>query len=717
MCLYLPLAADSVAKDKQLIQQHIQQQGSLKIKSHKMFLCGPPCTGKTATMLRLSNQIHHLKDSDPPLPSTGFEKPRTLELYCRTVKRTVCVSSVRGEVTWKLQDLEEQGATIYSCIIHQMRTSSPVKISPSLTNAPSEFTNANENSSHFCSDFIKKPTLNSESVDGNSFSVQKMLLNKAVENSSEEEKYIVSDEDWHKVQEELKTIEDVTILHMIDSGGHPECHEILPLLMEGPALNLIFFNLDHDLNEKYKVVFRSKEMPANKNGYESVFTAKQVIDRFLSSISCLQSQDHDPVALLVGTHLDLVSEEAVLTLDKYIQEAFKAFTEKDILFPVDAKAQKYIATLDNMSDDQSDVNKLREVIQTIIDTRLKPKPMPTGWLLLHLLLRLKYEKEPGWCTLEECGKIAKACGLKEEELSGEDGILRAIHINFGTLLYYPNVPGLCNKVICDPNLILHPITQILIFSYASNHGYSKQSERSRTTGEISDKLIDHFCSFNHTSSKPIPTPEIVALLKDNYILYENVHALGKERKYFMPILLRPDHSFAITDPILLPDLNPAPLQLIPISVGYIPLGLFPALLVKLSHDWDLEKERFRNRIQFCIDQAGKSTKKVELRQYPSYLALHLIRGQESVDVEGLEACRHQLWDALHEVSSKYSHMADVEWQHGFYCPGSLLPGIQPHSAVYKAERKSLNMRCHHEPHCKKHHFLLKDEHKSWFKVS
>ena len=53
-------------------------------------------------------------------------------------------------------------------------------------------------------------------------------------------------------------------------------------------------------------------------------------------------------------------------------------------------------------------------------------------------------------------KLARACGIEEEELLEEDGTLRYIHKHYGTLLYYPKVAGVCGKVICDPNIILHP---------------------------------------------------------------------------------------------------------------------------------------------------------------------------------------------------------------------------------------------------------------------
>ena len=675
--------------DRLLIQRHIQQQGSLNMSSHKVLLCGLPRTGKTTAMQRLSNQLRCLDRNDSPNPSTGFEKPQTVELYQKTVKQSVMIAGVHagGETEWKYHDLEQQVQTLYSRILS--------------------------------SGAVGQSLLASKDTEDVFYSPSSMALDdlQALLTS------LVKAQDWNAVRERLKGIEDVTVLHMLDCGGHPECHEILPLLLEGRALSLIFLNLTHDLDKTYQVVFRGKDGPSSIE-YESVFTAREVLQYILCSISSLQSKEK-PVALLVGSYLDETNQEAVLTLEKSVQDALKGFIKKDILFPANVQEGKYIATLDNMSEDQGDVEELRKMICTIIETRLKSEPIPTSWLMLHLLLRAKYEKEPGWCTLEECVKLARACGIKEELL----GILCYIHNHYGTLLYYPKVAGLCSKVICDPNIILHPFTRTFLFSFACNPGHTQTAMSIRATGEIPPDLMDTICA--NESANPIPTSEIVALLKDRYILYESVDSAKGTRSYFMPCLLHPDPSVVkeASSPTTLSTLDPAPLLLVPEhSTGYVPLGLFPALVVKMSHIWDLKRgERFRNRITFKVIRKGKPTRRVEFRHHPSYLELRLLhtsskRAQQEKDLSILTSCRQQLWEALCQVSSEYPHMKDVVWQFGFYCPGGLQPGGQPHSAVCLTKEEvveiaPVDMECYHEPCCIEEDFLLEDKHKSWFKVS
>ena len=703
-------APAAAARDRILIQRHIEQQGSLKMNSHKMLICGLPRTGKTTAMLRLSNQLRCLDPKDSPIPSTGFEKPKTVELYKKTVKQSVMITGVGGIAEWTLQNLEQQGQTLYSRILKSSSSSTP---SPVVTSSSSQSSVAASSSG------AEEQSLHTSKKDRDVLPSQPsaaLYQQQAVLTS------LVEAQDWKAVREKLKAIEDVTILHMMDCGGHPECHEILPLLLEGRSLSLLFLNLTHNLDKTYHILFQGKEGPSSIE-YESVFTAREVLQRILCSISSLQSGAHKerPVALLVGSYLDETNQEAVLTLDRSVQEALKSFIMKDILYPANVQEGKYIATLDNMSEDQGDIEELRRVIVAIIETRFEAECIPTAWLMLHLLLRAKYEKEPGWCTVEECVKVATACGIKKEELLGENGILRYIHKYYGTLLYYPTVPGLCDKVICDPNIILHPLTRTFLIAFACNPGHIQTAKSIRGTGEIPHDLMESICATQ--SADPIPTSEIVALLKDRYILYESVHTAVGTRSYIMPCLLQPDHSVVkeASCPTTLSSLNPAPLLLVPHSTGYVPLGLFPALVVKMSPVWDLNvRERFRNRIQFKVRQEGKPARRVEFRQHPSYLELRLVHkeARQAMDFNVLTTCRQQLWEALWEVSSEYPHMKDVVWQVGFYCPGGLQPGGQPHSAVcLTKDLAPVDMECFHEPCCEVEDFLLEDKHKSWFKVS
>ena len=137
---------------------------------------------------------------------------------------------------------------------------------------------------------------------------------------------LMKQKSWREIRDFLKSNE-FTLLHIVDIGGQPEFHEILPLILHGHALNLIFFDMSHDLDSPYKVVYRSKDSDSSPIEYDSEFTARLVIQRALHSISSLQSNAkyNKPAAILVGTHRDKCSEERVRDLEQFFSGSFCLF--------------------------------------------------------------------------------------------------------------------------------------------------------------------------------------------------------------------------------------------------------------------------------------------------------------------------------------------------------------------------------------------------------
>uniref|UniRef100_A0A1X7T1N6 Uncharacterized protein n=1 Tax=Amphimedon queenslandica TaxID=400682 RepID=A0A1X7T1N6_AMPQE len=77
-----------------------------------------------------------------------------------------------------------------------------------------------------------------------------------------------------------------TMLHIIDTGGQPEFHEILPALITGPAINLLVFKLTEDLRSRYEIIYRTSA--GDSKPYKTSLTHEEVIFRSLASIACLR---------------------------------------------------------------------------------------------------------------------------------------------------------------------------------------------------------------------------------------------------------------------------------------------------------------------------------------------------------------------------------------------------------------------------------------------
>ena len=713
------LVATSV-QNRNLVSTHIQQQGSVDVLSLKSFFIGPSCVGKTTARRRLTREIDHLAP-DEIVPSTGIDAPLTVQLYHETDRSSVLLSgSERG---WKNLGLEEQGVALCSHVFNTL--SPPPSSSRGATPLPPPSSSSSDTRPS------SQSTSSASHTHGQTNPLSKLanLLKQKWKSRNTKElttalSSLVKQKDWQSIREFLKETDMLTLLHIVDIGGQPEFHEILPLLLHGLALNLIFLNVTQDLDSPYTVVYRA-DGGYSPIQYESEFTIREIIQRALCSIASLQtSPDHKPATILIGTYLDQSSEAAVLTLDRSIQEAFKDadFMKNDILCSVSkpGEEERYIHPLDNVRGGSSDIEELRQIITTIAHKRFKPVQVPTSTLLLHLILRLRYE-ERGWCTVQECVEVANICGISEKDLLAENGILQYLHDRFGTILHYRGLK-IGQRVIINTNIIMAPTTELFVYAFGAKETEPRIADMIRATGEIPQRLMNKICSSENVkqSDNRIPTSEIVELLASRYILYENVRSANEETSYFLPSLLLPDRKVAkeSSDPDLLSALSYSPILLKP-STGFVPLGLFPATVVKLSQhkSWSLDEcNRFRNRIRFYVQYSKEKLVHVELRTLSTHLEFRIVSTRTPVNPRLIPVVREELWDAIIEVSSLYQHTQDVKWRYGFYCPHSVSSGGRPHPALCQTMEEPQDVVCSLSD-CHGGPVALEDRHKCWFMVS
>ena len=728
-------------QNRNLVKQYIERQGSLPVCSLKSFLIGPPCVGKTSARRRLTGEIKHISP-DEIIPSTRIDAPLTVRLHHPTEQSSVLLSQ-----GWRSQGLEEQCRALCSYVLNSP-TQSPEPssnrsaVASAITASPVSAPRWINPLLKFAYKFKQRFSRNSRATPATVQIAAMTAQDEATSAQSEataaqDEATAAQDElttalttlveagDWETIRDFLKEVQTLTFLHIVDIGGQPEFHEILPLLLHGLALNLIFLNTTQDLDSPYKVVYRDGSGNDSLQ-YESESTVREVIQRALCTISSLQTSDnHKPAAILIGTYCDRTSEADVLALDRSIQESFKEadFMKNDVLCAVNkpGEEKRYIHPIDNISGDPSEIDGLRQVISNIVHDRFTPVMVPTAALLLHLILRMKFDKSPGWCTLEQCIQVAESCGISKEELLREDGILQYLHDNFGTILYYRKLTKLSLRVIINTNVIMGPPSKLFLIAFGALKTEQQTAERIRTTGEISYRLMDKVCSSNtdgtEQSDNDIPTDEIVELLKARYILFENARSVANEAVYFMPALLYPDHNMAkeSNDPDLLASLPYPPVLFLP-SVGDVPLGQFPATTVNLSKHWRPdEKHRYRNRIRFYAKCKNEEVLHVELRTLSTHIEFRVLP-QPSIDTCLMMESLQKLWEVFAEVTSLYSHTRVVKWSVGFYCPHSLQSGHRPHPAVCTSVSNPKKMICSQRD-CQADLILLDDKHKSWFMVS
>ena len=476
--------------------------------SLKSYLIGPSRVGKTTTLRRLTGEIDH----SSPVLSTGIDAPLTVQLYTHHVEQ----SSVLVSEGWHSQGLDEQCRALCSRILNsaisppissssntsQQSVPSSVKPSSSAPLASSAEAILHTESTEIVSSPMLSPSTQSKPVVQDEIIFSELLLPIDLENT----------------RKLLKNLSNFTLVHFVDIGRQPEFHEILPLLLHGLALNFIFFDLTQNLDSPYSVVYRSDDTGSSPIQYESEYTVREVIQRALHSISSLQSNtNYSKLAtILVGTHHDKCSETDVLALEQSVENTFTNFIEDSMLCPVSKPGEKkrYIHPVNNVSEDSSDIEGLRELITTTVHNRFKSEPVPISILLLHLILRKTFYPTPGWCSLEKCIEIAERCGISREDLTQEGGILQYLHDRFGTILHYRGLK-IGQRVIVNPNIIMRPPVELFVTAFGTKTSEQATAERIRDTGEIPHRLMKKVCSSSKDQSiaNEIPTDEIVELLK------------------------------------------------------------------------------------------------------------------------------------------------------------------------------------------------------------
>ena len=699
--LYTVLFHVSCLDDEEMadfVRSQIEEKGEMKQKNVKGILTGPPGVGKTVTINRLTGKVRNIA-SDGGSGSTGIEKPLVIPLYHDTEKRAIVI----GPKHWSSQTIEQQLGTF----LGHCKSQSPAitgnderAVSSDIPNGKGEVAKAPSHQGRLIVSHQSKPvhTQNRVSV-GESFHIVQQFIKESK---------------WDEVQRVLEVLDvkDMTLFHVIDTGGQPEFFEILPLLLRGPCFSLIFMNLAHSLKDPFQVTYRDTATTHYPVEYDSTYTQLDMIHMLLGAVHSLNSKkdsSQKSAAFLIGTHLDKAKDADIQQIEKEIKDSLrgKAFFEKDILAQYHClvkKVRSLLYTLDNMNGNEEEISTLREILTNIIKEKFPSESLPTSWGLFHLMLRHKYE-EKGFCSLEESIELGIACGLMEKE-----EVIKALHFlhsRFGTVLYYDDVESLKSMVICDPNLLFRPITRIVAESFGANPHNPEIARNIRETGEISYNFFEEICEKNDPSQR-IPTSAIIDLLKYHNIVTE----IGNgDKRLFMTCLLRPcppeeSAKASRADPTsLLFTFRPH---------GYQPICLFHVLTSKLlqSKKFRLDPIRYRNKISFRYSNIH-----VELLSKVAFLEVR-------VNTRNPKKCvclQELLQKELDAIIDEIPHMKGTQVKPAFYCPASIHGSSEsPHIAM--VEENDEVEECDDPPRiiwcytCNKQ-LEVEAHHLMWFKVS
>ena len=523
--------------------------------------------------------------------------------------------------------------------------------------------------------------------------------------------------DWNKVK---YILDDTIILTSTDTGGQAEFMDLHASLVHGPSFNLLFYRLVDELDSEFKVCYTDKNSRSTTE-QDSTFTVEEVLFQALSSIACCSgtfkicdedaSEKTDTIlpghskstVMFVGTYRDMVDDEQFEQKDKNLKEAIEhtAFYDKGII--KSAADGQLILPVDNLKGKQDEIDTIRDRLVEVIENSFRKIPIPASWLVLSLHIRSKKLRT---MTLSECERMASNVGIHPNDLKE---VLWFLHHHMGVLLYYPELEELESTVICDIQVVFDSATKLIKNTFTfDNQVTDFVRDNFKTKGQFT--LMDVKQAMSGHTDALLPLDKLLQLLEHLNVLTK-IPSTDDGPKYFMPCVLKLAKPDELTIPDLKEDTDPAPL-LLHYKCGYMPAGLFPALLANLisqqREDWEMITDGlFKNRVEFLV---GEDFDTVILISHPRYFEIAIIRVEDFQTPSDLLCAivLDVIQSTLRTVTSRMNNF-NMECMYLFRCPCH----CEKKHLCEVPKPTARRMLCLHNPN-RKRPIALKPCHKVWF---
>ena len=505
-------------------------------------------------------------------------------------------------------------------------------------------------------------------------------------------------------------------IYMIDSGGQPHFHNLLPLFMPKISVALYILRLSDCLDDHPLVEYYKDSKPVG----ECFKSHLSVLDNFKYLVQSIQSHSENCKLICIGTHKDHQSEcketlsEKNKTLLNFVEKNFTAFFnlgKKDVIFPMDCKhcdpdsndvAQTIRAYIHKLSQN---LNINNEVL------------VPFWWFVLEIVVeKVSNDENRQVLSKTECVEIAKALhNFHEDALCEALKFFHEHHI----FHYYPAI--LPNVVFCDTQVLLDKVTEVVEFaaysrgSTTSIHGLGNWLNFT-DKGIITIELLSDKNFEKHYVDGLFAPTHLIEIFKHLLIATPfGIFSRRQDKRFYMPSLLS-----------LLPPTQVNDKRAELLKTGLIPLvlhfknnwqccGVFCCLQVYLIKEceWEIEMEDHqlsRNFVQFVHREEDCF---ITLIDGFSFLEIHSSNNQKemlSLIYENVHSGLRSAYRAL-----KYTY---EDPKVSFLCPHDFLefqplstetsPQVPHHPACVMSEDNV--MRC---TLCKEMTYRLEDGHKDW----
>ena len=678
-------------KSKELFDEAMTH-GYVEARDIKALILGAAGTGKSHT-------IALIMDEDPPTlrcSTPCATRPVRAVSRTRAEKRgEKWVRVTHGELSQTIADT----STMLSSKLYPTNTSVCSSTTSTIAGSSTLQTGHQKNTS--CSPFSKQGATTS------SITHEKLS---SISNSAEDE--LLRRIEMSPYKRYAKKAFTRDRISLIDTGGQPQFHEVLPIFMRGTSAIMFAIKLNESLSDHPLIEYYDDSGQLVGIPYRSAYTNEQILRYCIrvmqSQISqCEQGFCHNTI--FIGTHKDLEKqcpesreEKNLKICDMLLPEVqndviYYGEELKELIFPLNAKTPGL--------QEREIAAELRRVI--VERSHIKPKEIPLRWHTLEIALQ-KQMLELGRSVLSkvECFALAERFHFNDE--SFEEALKYLDNLNI--LFYYKDV--LPNIIFCDSQVLLDKITELVEYSHRLKTNPSQlkaveaQLRKFRDQGIVTLELLSKR-EFSKHYVPGIFGPAQLLKLFTKLLIVSQI----SEEEYLMPCLL------PVTE-------EPTPRNSVPPLLFYFPnsllLGVFCALVAYLlsQGEWKLifdpdsrsPAKVSRNIIQFIVP-GGLPGKIVLTDSFSAYLQVSVELPKNAPSSLHSIVCpqiRETIMAGLHKASATLHYTCT--FQDAFFCCGHSNSNPKPHATIVDSSHTLMTCTMNPSEVCS----TLEEQHMVWF---
>ena len=491
----------------------------------------------------------------------------------------------------------------------------------------------------------------------------------------------------HPGSQDAREILGSNWIYLIDSGGQPHFHNLLPHFVHGISIALFTLKLSERL-DSHSMVEYYEHGKLISTPYRSPLTTIDTLKCLVRSMQSHTIDGEKPTLVIVGTFLDEI-EKCSETVQEKNERLLKILSLEftDQLFFYNEAENNLIFAL-NGKDPGPHEETIAKLIRSVIETSpSKVIKMPIWWYVLEISLKeMSSRLNRKVLSKQECLEVAKQIHIEE------DALVEALKFFHEQHIFHYYVDILPNVVFTSPQVLLDKLTELVKEAYDKRIKSTTTTEQAQVAkgkwqkfqnnGIITLEFVEYFSK--HYVEGLFSPPDLLKIFMNLLILTPfsptdfEIDFTSRTAQYFMPSLLDmlPQDKLmeyrvvsVLASPLLLRFPN-----------GWPRAGVFCCLQVYLIRQlgWKLLLIRGKPKLiaQNCVmlSPPGSSCR-VTLIDSFSIVEVH-VEGDKDVCSAMCPTIRNQI-DTGIRASCQLLRYSEEQLQLAFFCPCTL--SSSPHS--------------------------------------